>query len=124
VLDGEPVLGPSPLVVELRPVANLAAGEAEHSFAGVLAERLPGTRGLVVDERGTPPEEPPAVLVVRDAHRHPWMQELVERLSPGLVVEVGVPIWRPSSGTYVATHGGSRLSYEVVADELLAAVPA
>ena len=34
----------APLVVELRPRANIAAGEAEHSLGEVLAGRLPGTR--------------------------------------------------------------------------------
>ena len=39
-----------PLVVELRPRANIAAGEAGHSLGAVLAERLAGTETVVLDE--------------------------------------------------------------------------
>jgi beta-N-acetylhexosaminidase len=60
------------------------------------------------------------IVVVRDAHRHAWMQDLARRLDPRLVVEVGLPLWRPPGRSgYVATHGGSRVQFEVLA-ELLA----
>jgi hypothetical protein len=36
------------------------------------------------------------------------------------VVELGLPHWRPAGAAgYAATHGGSRISYEVLADRLL-----
>jgi beta-N-acetylhexosaminidase len=114
-IQGEPQLGPSPLVVELRPHANMAAGEAEHSLGDVLAERVPGARSVVVGESGTAPEHA-AIVVVRDAHRYPWMRELTEQLSPAVVVEIGVPLWRPDGPAYIATHGGSRVSFEAVAE--------
>jgi beta-N-acetylhexosaminidase len=113
---GEPRLDEAPLVVELRPRANMAAGEAEHSLGDVLAGRLPGTRTLVLDEQGTPPPSGADVVVVRDAHRYPWMRELTEQLSPSVVVEIGVPVWRPDCPAYIATHGGSRVSFEAVAE--------
>jgi beta-N-acetylhexosaminidase len=113
---GEPRLDEAPLVVELRPNANMAAGEAEHSLGEVLAGRLPGTRTLVLDEQGTPPAGGADVVVVRDAHRHAWMRELTEQLSPSVVVEIGVPVWRPDGPAYIATHGGSRVSFEAVAE--------
>jgi beta-N-acetylhexosaminidase len=124
-LEGELALDADPLVVELRPQANIAAGEAEHSLAAALAERFPGTQALVLDAVADPAPVTSArggrslVLVVRDAHRHPWMRELAESLEPSLVVEVGVPRWRPSGPAFAATHGGSRVSYEVLADRLL-----
>ena len=50
------------------------------------------------------------VFVVRDAHRHPWMQEAAD-IPGAVVVETGLPVWRPSrSRGYVATNGGSRAS--------------
>ena len=124
-LDGDVALGEAPLVLELRPRANIAAGEAEHSLGAVLAGRLPGTRSLVLDERAASDVEHADVVVVRDAHRHAWMRERVERLEPSLVVEIGLPLWRPSRTAHAATHGGSRVSFEALADRLLGAeVPA
>jgi hypothetical protein len=65
---------------------------------------------------------------VRDAHRHPWMREIVERLGSGaIVVEVGLPLWHPPAARgYAVTYGGSRVGYEALADRLLEAseVPA
>ena len=103
---GDVTLGPAPVVVELRPIANIAAGEAEHRVAGA----------LVVREGEAVPEAD--VYVVRDAHRHAWMQDAVDR--PGaVVVETGLPVWRPGrSRGYVATHGGGGASLHA-AEEVL-----
>ena len=61
----------------------------------------------------------PLVVVLRDAHRHAWMRDLTDELAPAVVVETGVALWRPAhAGGYVVTHGGSRVSYEAVADVL------
>jgi beta-N-acetylhexosaminidase len=122
--EGDVELESAPLVVELRPRANIAAGEAEHSLGDVLAGRLPGTRSVVLDEAGAGSAQTdggPAVVVVRDAHRHPWMRDAAERLAPdAIVVELGLPLWRPSGARgYAVTHGGSRVSYEVLADRLV-----
>jgi beta-N-acetylhexosaminidase len=95
-----------PVVVELRPQANIAAGEAEHSLAS----------SVVREGEPVPAAD---VFVVRDAHRHPWMQEAAD-IPGAVVIETGLPVWRPSrSRGYVATNGGSRASYEA-AGELLA----
>jgi beta-glucosidase-like glycosyl hydrolase len=96
----------APRVVELRATANIAAGEAEHSLAAVIVRE-----GDVVPEAD--------VFVVRDAHRHQWMQTAAD--VPGaVVVETGIPIWRPSAARgHIVTYGGSRASYDAVA-ELLA----
>ena len=124
--------GDVPLVVELRPRVNIAAGEAGHSVGAVLARRLPGTEELVLE--GDSPDVRRAlslrgnrrlVVVVRDAHRYEWMREatdsLVSSVPDSIVVEVGLPLWRPRSQGYVATLGGSRVSYEALADVLTGA---
>jgi beta-N-acetylhexosaminidase len=58
------------------------------------------------------------VVVLRDAHRHPWQRELVP---PGsVVVETGLPDWRPQDArAFVATHGAGRANLQAAA-ELLA----
>ncbi len=132
-LDGHVTLdGDVPLVVELRPRVNVAAGEAGHSIGAVLGRSIPGTEELVLD--GESPDVRLAlgvrgnrrlVIVVRDAHRYEWMREaadsLVSSVPGSIVVEVGLPLWHPRSQGYVATRGGSRVSYEAVADVLAGA---
>jgi beta-N-acetylhexosaminidase len=93
-VDGDISLPAHPRVVELRPRANIAAGEAAHGIAAVVVregERVPGAD----------------VYLVRDAHRHPWMHA-ADR--PGaVVVETGLPVWRPRhAAAYVTTLGGGR----------------
>jgi beta-N-acetylhexosaminidase len=96
-------------VVTLEPEANIAAGRSVHSLPDV----LPSTPGGQL------------VIVVRDAHRYAWMREQVDAHPEAIVVETGLPNWRPSSARgYVATYGGSRASLEAVAELLRAQVPA
>jgi beta-N-acetylhexosaminidase len=93
---GNPSLPAEPRVVELRPRANIAAGEAMH-----------GVASLVVREGESIPEAD--VYIVRDVHRHSWM-EAADR--PGAtVVETGLPVWRPQrAAAHVTTLGGGRAS--------------
>ena len=63
------------------------------------------------------------VAVVRDAHRDQNTRSLVEALlvaRPDLVlVEMGLPLWRPPEGTsYMATFGASRASAQAAAELL------
>ena len=113
VLDciGDTRFPTAPRIVELRPVANIAAGEAEHSLASE-----------VVREGEPVPEAD--VYVVRDAHRHPWMQAAAD-VDGAVVVETGLPLWRPSRARgYIVAYGASRASYDAVNDLLSEGVPA
>jgi beta-N-acetylhexosaminidase len=105
VVEGE--VGGGHTIVELRPVANIAAGEAEHRLDGA----------LVVREGDPVPAAD--VFVVRDAHRHAWMREAAD--VPGaIVVETGLPVWRPARARgYLATNGGSRASLDAAAELLV-----
>jgi beta-N-acetylhexosaminidase len=126
-VEGDVRLGDGPLVVELRPTANIAAGEALHSLADVLAEQDPTTGSLVLEQAAAHAArardmagERPIVIVVRDAHRHDWMRSFADHLPSAVIVEVGLPLWHPvRSRGYAATYGGSRASYEALADRLL-----
>jgi beta-N-acetylhexosaminidase len=64
------------------------------------------------------------VLVLRDAHRHEWERETAEAVLATtrdvVVVELGLPLWRPRRGAgYVAAHGAGRANVTAAA-ELLA----
>lgn len=108
---GDTQLSASPRIVELRPVANIAAGEAEHSLAGQIV-------------REGEPVPPADVYVVRDAHRHPWMQAAAD-VEGAVVIETGLPLWHPARARgYIVTYGGSRASYDAVTDLLAGGVPA
>jgi beta-N-acetylhexosaminidase len=99
-VDGDIAFAGDPAIVELRPVANIAAGEAEHGLAP-----------RIVREGEPIPDAD--VYVVRDVHRHPWM-EAVDR--PGaVVVEIGLPVWRPRAARgYVSSLGGGRAALAAV----------
>jgi hypothetical protein len=110
LVEGDVSFEARPVVVELRPHANVAAGEPHHSLADT-----------VVREREPVPTAD--VYVVRDAHRHAWMRDAVDGRG-AVVVEIGLPVWRPQNVRgYVATHGGGRAALDAVA-ELLSLVPA
>jgi len=111
-LTGDVALGPDAAIVELRPRANIAAGEHEHAF--------PDAR---VVREGEPVPDADA-YVVRDAHRHAWMRGAVDREGV-VVVEVGLPVWRPSRARgYVATYGAGRASLAAAGGALHARVTA
>jgi beta-N-acetylhexosaminidase len=100
------------VIVELWPEATIAAGPAEHG----LGELLGAETVRVREGEPLPSFDDPggAVFVVRDAHRHPWQRELVP--DGVLVVEVGVPAWRPPGARgYVATHGAGRANLAAAA---------
>jgi beta-N-acetylhexosaminidase len=101
---GDVSLNGSTRIVELRAVANIAAGEAEHGLGDVVREGEP-----------VPAAD---VYVVRDAHRHPWMREAAD-VAGAVVVETGLPVWRPSRARgYIATHGGGRASLDAAREVL------
>jgi beta-N-acetylhexosaminidase len=112
-VDGDPTLQGEPLVVELWPEATIAAGEAHHGLGEIL-----GARTIRLREGDPPPPLGDSVVfVVRDAHRHAWQRELVP---PGaLVVETGLPEWRPPAAhAFVATYGAARANLEAAAEAL------
>ncbi|HZT92201.1 MAG TPA: glycoside hydrolase family 3 N-terminal domain-containing protein [Gaiellaceae bacterium] len=110
LVEGDLSFRSPPRVVELRPQANIAAGEPADALAPI-----------VVREREPVPEAD--VYLVRDAHRHPWIREAADRRG-AVVVELGLPVWRPAAARgYVATYGGGRVALDALAD-VLALVPA
>ena len=105
-VSGDSTLAAGASIVELRPRANIAAGEHEHAFTGAHIVR-----------EGDPVPAADA-YVVRDAHRHAWMRDAADR-EGAVVIEVGLPVWRPERARgYVATYGAGRASLAAGADAL------
>jgi hypothetical protein len=68
------------------------------------------------------------VVVARDAHRHAWERGAIEALVAGnedtVVVELGLPYWKPEgAAAYVTTHGAGRVNVEAAAERLYASTP-
>jgi len=131
----------APHVVEFAPPRNIAIGaETPWGVGAPLGELVPGTTWVRLsadDLAGLPDPSVPVlsgaagralVLVVRDAHRHPWVGEaLAQTLAvrpDAIVVEMGVPV-SVSGGVHVATYGATRACGQAAA-ELIAgtSVPA
>jgi beta-N-acetylhexosaminidase len=95
-------------VVELLPEPNIAAGVHEHSLAALL---------------GAGDGDGRLVVVLRDAHRYAEARAETERLlaahPDAVVVETGLPLWRPPAArAYVATNGAGRVNLEAAAERL------
>ncbi|HEY7208123.1 MAG TPA: glycoside hydrolase family 3 N-terminal domain-containing protein [Gaiellaceae bacterium] len=120
--SGEVHVGERPLVVELVPRANIAAGAAAHG----LGDLLPRGQVVRIHEGEPLPDGDstrPLVLVVCDAGRHEWQQEaarvLLGRHERTVVVETGLPGWTPAAATgHVVTHGAGRVNLQAAAEVL------
>jgi beta-N-acetylhexosaminidase len=121
----------NPLVVQFVPPSNLAVGAVPWGLrpwltdgsyrevsTGTPAAELPGlVARLLTDASGRS-----LVIVVRDAHRHPLAVEAVSRLvaarPDAVVLEMGLPAWRPGAGGYVASYGAAYSSAQAAAELL------
>jgi beta-N-acetylhexosaminidase len=142
-----------PVIIEVEPRENIAAGRfgwglgpwapADSVHRVSASGRLLNGAGLgpaddAASAAGPGPVDAAGILaaaagrslvaVVRDAHRDEQTRSLVSALlatRPDLIlVEMGLPFWRPPEGTsYLATYGASRASAHAAA-ELLGLAPA
>jgi beta-N-acetylhexosaminidase len=121
----------TPVLVEVVPPANIAAGSVpwglEPWVPGDAVVRLavgadPGDLAEAADAALASAAGRPLVVVVRDAHRHQAARDVVTRLLAArpdtVVVEMGLPVWRPPQGRYVATYGAARISGQAAAEAL------
>jgi beta-N-acetylhexosaminidase len=119
-----------PVVVELSPLRNIAVGTVPWGLGPWLGgsvlrldttQRGPGlaaaVAGLLARAIGRP-----LVIVVRDAHRHPAARSITTALvtarPAATVVEMGLPVWRPPAGAYIATFGAARPNAQAAAEVL------
>ncbi|GGO24103.1 hydrolase [Microbispora rosea subsp. aerata] len=124
----------APHVVELAPETNLAIDKGMPWGTGEpLSKLLPGTtvarlregdvHNGVVGTALSQAADRPLVIVVRDAHRHPWQTDLLERLlaarPDGIVVEMGLPGRTDLGAVHIATHGAARVCGQAAAEVLV-----
>ena len=119
-----------PVVVELRPLGNIAVGSVPWGLGPWLCDDVlrldtsradadldPEIKNVLARASGRP-----LVIVVRDAHRHPAARAAVTALLAShpdtVVVEMGLPLWRPPSGAYIATFGAARPNAQAAAEVL------
>ena len=120
-----------PLVVQLVPPSNLAAGPVPWGLSAFVPadsyrEISTGTRppdladqisGVLAAAAGRT-----LIIVVRDAHRYPVAVAAVEDMlaarPDAVVLEMGLPVWRPANGSYVASYGAARSNSRAAAEIL------
>lgn len=128
-VSGAPGTLTDPLVIEVAPPGNIAVGIVPWG----LAPWLPAGSVIQVPAGGEQADRRVAevlgqaagrsvIAVIRDAHRDPGAQVVITRLlaarPDAIVVEMGLPLWRPPARAYLATYGASRTSGQAAAEVL------
>jgi beta-N-acetylhexosaminidase len=128
---GTPPALHGPLVVRLEPPPNLAvgsvpwgiddwvpAGSTREISTDTPAAALPGLVSSLLREASGRS----LVVVVRDAHRHPVAAKATTMIlaarPDAVVVEMGLPFWRPGAASYLASYGAARSNARAVAEVL------
>ncbi|RFU38866.1 glycoside hydrolase family 3 protein, partial [Actinomadura logoneensis] len=118
-----PAFPAAPLVVQLAADGNIAVGPTPWGLWAWAADavRAEGTPEEVGDvlERATGRG---LVVVLRDAHRHAGQRELATALlaarPDAVLVDMGLPIWRPEGAVHVATYGAAQANALAAAEVL------
>jgi len=109
-------VGESAVVVRMPSPSSIAAGDVPWGMAAALR-----ACGVHVTESDVEIGGQGLVIAVRDLHRQPENQRAVEALlarrPDAVVVEMGVPAYRPrGAGAYIATHGSARVCAQAAAE--------
>jgi beta-N-acetylhexosaminidase len=120
-----------PVVVEVVPPPNIAVGPVPWGLeawvpAGSLVRLGTGMAAADlsrrVDAALAAASGRPVIVVVRDAHRHRAARGVATRIlaarPDAVVLEMGLPVWRPPGGAYVATYGAAHTSGQAAAEVL------
>jgi beta-N-acetylhexosaminidase len=119
---GEPPVLHDPLVIELEAPGNIAVGPVPWGLS-------PWAEDVIRVDGGTADAakllaraaDRSLVVVVRDAHRHEdqrrFALELLAARPDAVVVEMGLPVWRPSA-VHIATYGATRANGRAAAEFL------
>ncbi|MDQ1682125.1 MAG: beta-N-acetylhexosaminidase, partial [Frankiaceae bacterium] len=128
--DGAVTLSGPAVVVEIRPVANIAVGTVPWGMADALSTRDPATSVVGLSEHDVDvsailasADGRPIVLVFRDLARYPWALALADAIvlaRPDTIsVDMGWPGQLPNGAQVViSAHGGGRVNAIAVAELL------
>jgi beta-N-acetylhexosaminidase len=120
-----------PLIVQLVPTPNMAAGTVPWglgAFAAADSYRQVSTAtadedlpNLVSGLLATAADRS-LIIVVRDAHRHATARQAVQLMlaerPDAVLVEMGLPMWQPAGVSYVASYGAGRSNARATAEIL------
>jgi beta-N-acetylhexosaminidase len=120
-----------PLVVQLVPPSNLAVGPVPwglgsfvpaDSYRQVSTATTDDDLPYVVSALLAEADDRSLIIVVRDAHRHAVARQAVQLMLAGrpdaIVVEMGLPMWRPGDISYVTSYGAGRNNARATAEIL------
>jgi beta-N-acetylhexosaminidase len=112
-----------PLIVEVEPEENIAAGRFTWGFepwAAVKRVDPAAGDGAAAGSILAASAGRPLVLAVRDARSVlSLVGEVLAARPDAVIVEMGVPAWTPAPGTaYLATYGASRVCAQAAAEAL------
>ena len=122
--------GPA-VVVEIRPVANIAVGTVPWGMADALTAREAGTTVIALSDSDVDVSSVlataagrPIVLVFRDLARYTWARSLADAILAArpdtIAVDMGWPGVLPAGArSIVSAHGGGRVNAIAVAELLL-----
>ena len=125
--EGDVRLRRPAVVVELEPEAGMAAGRLSQRPGEWFHAVMPDAEVSRFDEESVSTDVVidgrQLVVIARDAHRHAWQREAIDALtarSPdAIVLEIGLPHWRPPGAAgVVATYGAARVNIEAAAAAL------
>jgi beta-N-acetylhexosaminidase len=122
-LVGTPPAMRSALVVEFHAPGNVAVGPVPWGL-GAWADDLVRMNGDGTDVADVLKRAAgrPLIIVVRDAHRHSAQRALTSTLlvhrPDAVVVEMGLPVWRPACAAYLATYGATQATARAAAELL------
>ncbi|GGO07090.1 sugar hydrolase [Microbispora rosea subsp. aerata] len=126
-LTGSPGPLVDPFVVEIDTPPTIAVGEVPWGVAPWLPEaEIVRVKPGEADAEALlgRAKERSLVVVVKDAHRHADSRDLISALlaarPDAVVVEMGLPIWRPGAAAYIATYGAARANARAAVELLTA----
>lgn len=130
-LDGQHGVLADPVLVEIVPPSNIAVGTVPwglsrwvhpsrvHRIGTDLA--APATDAAAAKAAAAAAGRP-LLVVVRDAHRYPVARSVVRALladrPDAVIVEMGLPVWRPAAQAYLVTFGATQASSLAAAEML------
>ncbi|TMD36034.1 MAG: glycoside hydrolase family 3 protein [Chloroflexi bacterium] len=123
--DGPVRVSDTAVVVRFPAALSIAAGDVPWGVAESLSARgvhVEAREAGSVDAAAVPPDTS-LVLVVRDLHRQQenvaHIEELLTRRPDAVVVEMGLPAYRPRGAkAYIATYGSARVCAAAAAEVL------